>query len=160
VPEAPLQEYISLKKYVINGRETVSRTDKLTKHLLRKGQEVDMGKDIRYKVEHMGDSFAGMLTKVVSASKSSAKGVILTYDIRQLTRKKEALITEIGTHVARISKENSSLIQDENLKELLERHEETDKRLSAYVEERKNLLYPTQSFCSAEATTTDLPQSV
>lgn len=118
-----------------------------------------MGKDIRYKVEHIGDSFVDMLTKVVGASKSSARGVILTYDIRQLTRKKEALISEIGMHVAHISKDTTALLPDEKLKELLEREGEVDRRLQTFVEERKHLLYPGQSCCSAEKKSTDAPES-
>src|SRR5208283_2107767 len=76
-------------------------------------------KDFRYKLEHMGDYFAAMLSKVTCASKSSARGVILTYDIRQLTKKKETLIRDIGTRVARICRDNPSLVQDEKVIELL-----------------------------------------
>jgi hypothetical protein len=120
-----------------------------------------MEKDkIRYKVEHMGDYFVDLLTKVVRASKSSARGVILTYDIHCLTKKNEALITDIGTRVVQISKVDPSFVQDEKLRELMGRQDETDKKLSAYVEERKNILYPSREFCSAGTTMADAPNSV
>ncbi|MBF0506196.1 MAG: hypothetical protein HQL09_05120 [Nitrospirae bacterium] len=118
-----------------------------------------MEKDFRYKVEHMGDCFVDMLTKVTCASKSSARGVVLTYDIHQLTKKKENLIRDIGTRVAQISKDNASLAQDEKISELLKRLDETEKKLSAYVEERQNLLRPVQCSCSTGTKTSDTPQN-
>ena len=118
-----------------------------------------MEKDFRYKVEHMGDYFVDMLAKVSCASKSSARGVVLTYDIRQLTKKKETLIMDIGTRVAQISKHNPSLAQDEKISELLGLLDETEKRLNAYVEERKQLLYSKRKSCSSETTATDARQS-
>ncbi|MBF0559100.1 MAG: hypothetical protein HQL08_10000 [Nitrospirae bacterium] len=118
-----------------------------------------MEKDFRYKVEHMGDYFVEVLAKVTCASKSSARGVILTYDIRQLTKKKEALIRDIGTRVAQISKDNPSLAQDKRINELLELLDETEKRLSAYVEERQQLLPHGRKSRSLESTTTGFPHN-
>lgn len=123
-----------------------------------KEREAGMEKDCRYKLEHMGDSFVEMLAKVSCASKSSARGVVLTYDIRQLTKRKEALIREMGMRVAQIGKDNPSLAQDEKIIELLGRLDETDKRLSSYIGERQQLL----SFgrkSRVETTTTGTPQN-
>ena len=118
-----------------------------------------MEKDFRYKLEHMGDYFVDMLGKVTCASKSSARGVILTYDIHQLTKKKETLIRDIGMRVAQISKDNTSLSQDKKISELLGLLDETEKRLSAYVEERQHLLHYSGKSRSSEKTTTDAAQS-
>ena len=117
-----------------------------------------MEKDFRYKVEHMGDYFVDMLAKVTCASKSSARGVVLTYDIHQLKNKKETLIREIGRRVALISKNNTSFGQDEITSELLARLDETEKRLSAYVEERQCLLNYRCKSSTSEPTTKDAPQ--
>jgi DNA repair exonuclease SbcCD ATPase subunit len=118
-------------------------------------------KDFRYKVEHVGDYFVDMLGTVASAAQSSARGVILTYDIRQLERKQENLMKDIGQQVAQISKENPSLAKDEKMKGLLARLDETEKKLNSFVEERQHMLYPApKACCSAETAAADTSQSL
>jgi hypothetical protein len=119
-----------------------------------------MENDFRYKMEHMGDYFVDMLGKVTCASKSSARGVVLTYDIHQLKSKKETLIRDIGRRVAQISKDNTSFSQDEITTELLARLDETEKRLNAYVQERQCLLNYRCKSHTSETTTNDAPQGV
>ena len=41
-----------------------------------------MSEDVRYKMQHLGDIFVDTLSCVVDSAKKHAKGVVLTYDIR------------------------------------------------------------------------------
>ncbi|MBF0328610.1 MAG: hypothetical protein HQL10_05595 [Nitrospirae bacterium] len=106
------------------------------------GQECNGGKDLRYKVQHGGDYFVGMIEKVADSAKSSARGVILTYDINQTEKKEEKLLKQIGEHAAHICKENPSFAQDEKLKALLEKFDALEDKKSLFVAERDKLLYP------------------
>lgn len=113
----------------------------------------DTGKDLRYKVEHIGDSFAGLIGNVSDAAKASAKGVILTYDIRQVARKKERLISAIGARVVQLNKEDSSLSQDEQTRGLLAQLDETEDRVCSLMDEREQMLKPARSSCTKKANT-------
>jgi len=48
-----------------------------------------MGKGVRYKIEHMGDSIADGLEQTLGWAKSSTRGVSLTYNIHELEKKKK-----------------------------------------------------------------------
>ncbi len=101
-----------------------------------------MERDFRYKVEHVGDYFADLLEGVVQCAKSSAKGVVLTYDIKQLSRKKETLLNNIGLRTSQLSKENSAFTEDGILSELLRQLDEVEAKLKALIQEREGLISP------------------
>lgn len=120
--------------------------------------------DLRYKVEHGGDYFVGMIENVAKSARSSAKGVILTYDINKTQEKEDRVAKQIGEHVAQISRENPSFAQDEKLKGLLGQFETLEKKKSGYVAERQRLLYPEKRAVEATmpvmiATMTDMPET-
>ncbi len=111
-----------------------------------------MERDFRYKIEHVGDYFADLLEEVVQCAKSSARGVVLTYDIKQLSRKKETLLNNIGLRTTQLSKENSAFTEDGILSELLRQLDEVETKLKALIQEREGLV--SSCCCPTVAATT------
>jgi len=147
-----------------------------------------MGQDLRYKIEHMGDSFVDLLEKIPAAAKeslgflkkvpdvasesvealkkipdiakdpvglfkkvpdaarSSARGVILTYDIHEYGKKKEKLVEKIGSLLVELRKEGreTDAFEDETMKSLLSEADEIESKLSEFTIERTERLYPSE----------------
>ncbi|HIJ81809.1 MAG TPA: hypothetical protein HPP76_08885 [Desulfuromonadales bacterium] len=79
-----------------------------------------MAEDLRYKIQHLGDTVAGALDKTVCLAKSSAKGIFLTYDINRLERSKRILLRDIGARVVHLSGEGlTDVRRDDRLNELM-----------------------------------------
>lgn len=117
-----------------------------------------MGKDFRYKLEHIGDSFVEMISCCIEAGESAAKGVILTYDIKQLTRQKETLLKRLGMQLAKDKRENINVEQDTTIQELMTQLEEIEQRLQACKDERDKKLNIQKCCCneqSVESTTSN-----
>ena len=147
-----------------------------------------MGQDLRFKIEHMGDSFVSLLEKIPAvakeslgflkkvpdaasgslnafkkipdiakdplkllqkvpdAARSSARGVILTYDIHEYGNKKEKLVAQIGSLFVAFRKEGreKAILKDETMNALLSELDEIESKLSAYTIERTERLYPSE----------------
>jgi len=113
-----------------------------------------MEKNLRYKMEHLGDYFVDMLSTVADTSKASARGVVLTYDIHKLAKEKEIILNNIGKRLTQIRKDDPALniSQDERMRELLDSLDEIEKKLKGCFEERENLLYPKKTVCCSSTT--------
>ncbi|MCX8070762.1 MAG: hypothetical protein N2738_09690 [Thermodesulfovibrionales bacterium] len=111
-----------------------------------------MGKDFRYKLEHIGDYFVSMISCAIEAGESAAKGVILTYDIKQLTRQKETLLKRLGMQLAKDKRESINVEQDPTIQELMTQLEEIEQRLQACKDERDKKLNPQKCCCTGQST--------
>lgn len=109
-----------------------------------------MGKDLRYKLEHIGDHFVKMINCTIEAGESAAKGVILTYDIKQLTRQKETLLKRLGMQLVKDKRENINFDQDITIQELMTQLEEIEQRLKACKDERDKQLNADKSCCTGQ----------
>ncbi|MCG6552112.1 MAG: hypothetical protein L7F77_07275 [Candidatus Magnetominusculus sp. LBB02] len=109
----------------------------------------------RYRMEHIGDFFVDMIDKVAESARCSAKGVILTYDIHFLKKKRRGLINELGARVAELRKTAPEplIFSDQTLRGLLDTLDEAEKRYDELVAERQLRLYPTSSSCCACSST-------
>jgi len=133
-----------------------------------------MERDFRYKIEHMGDSVADLLEKVPSAikvsfdfmkkfpatakkpmsmikkvsksAKDSARGVILTYDIHDLKKKRKKLIKKIGNRLLELRKEDTELnvANDETLISYFSNIDKVESQLNEDTKERHEMLYPAE----------------
>ncbi|MBF0465220.1 MAG: hypothetical protein HQK94_09085 [Nitrospirae bacterium] len=119
-----------------------------------------MKTDFRYKMEHLGDYLVEMTDKVASSARVSAKGVILTYDIRQLKKMNKTLIVNLGKRIVELSKEDPSLNagQDEKTRELLRAIDANEAKLNEFLEEREKRLNPS-SKCLCHSTEHDVEES-
>lgn len=113
-----------------------------------------MAKDLRYKLEHIGDYFVEMISCAIEAGQSAAKGVILTYDIKQLTRQRDTLLKRLGMQLAKDKRENIPVEQDPTIQELMTQLDEIEQRLQACKEEREKMLNAKKSCCVSQSTET------
>ncbi len=97
-----------------------------------------MEEGLRYKIQHSGDLFVSAICGVVEAAKDSAKGIVLTYNINELKRKKRNLIKKAGERLALLKKENMDrrISDDDRLRKLLAEMQKLQNRIDAYVKER------------------------
>ena len=97
-----------------------------------------MGEDVRYKMQHLGDIFVDALLCVVDSAKKSAKGMVLTYDIHDLKKKKLQCLSLIGRRVVQVKKTGlEDLKRDDNLVELIAQAENIDKYIESFEEKKK-----------------------
>ncbi len=97
-----------------------------------------MDTDFRYKVRHVGDFFISTICDVVNSAKGCAKGIILTYDINELRRKKKTLTKKIGRRLIELKEEDPDLhvSDDEKLEKLFSEMDEVRQKIDACVKER------------------------
>ncbi|MBF0564611.1 MAG: hypothetical protein HQK89_05155 [Nitrospirae bacterium] len=102
-----------------------------------------MKKDFRYTMEHLGDYLVDMTAKVAGSARISARGVILTYDIRRLRKKKKSLMIELGKRLVELRKEDPGLNagRDEKTRELLSAIDDNEAKLDEFLYERQKRLY-------------------
>ena len=97
-----------------------------------------MGEDVRYKMQHLGDIFADALSCVVDSAKKCAKGVVLTYDIRDLKKKRRQCLSLIGSRIVQVKKVGlADLNRDDKLVELIAGAEKIDRFIASFEEKRK-----------------------
>lgn len=114
-----------------------------------------MAEDMRYKIQHLGDTVAGALDKTVCLAKNSAKGIFLTYDINRLERSKRLLLREIGARVASLHSEGlTDIRRDDKLTELMAELATVEKDIQAHQLKRDAMLQPCCS-TTTHATSTD-----
>jgi hypothetical protein len=94
----------------------------------------------------------GLLKKVPDAAKSSARGVILTYDIHELRKKKQDIVRQIGERIVEIRKESPEMnaADDEKMRTFLLEIDAIDSKLDDYINEREERLYPAKEKEAAE----------
>ncbi|HIJ60524.1 MAG TPA: hypothetical protein HPP56_07930 [Nitrospirae bacterium] len=96
-----------------------------------------MGKGLRYKLEHMGDYFVEMISCTIEAGETAAKGIILTYDMKQLKREREILLKRLGMQMVKDKRENINVDEDETIKDLIAQLDDVEKRLKDCKEARE-----------------------
>jgi hypothetical protein len=106
-----------------------------------------MERDFRYKMQHIGDAFVDKIENLGLSIRGCVRGIVLTYNIDELTKEKEKIVNRIGkTMVALRSKESGQdLIHDEVLTRLFHGLDEIQDKIDASFEERKKRLYPNKT---------------
>jgi ribosomal 50S subunit-associated protein YjgA (DUF615 family) len=101
-----------------------------------------MSQDVRYKMQHLGDIFVDALSCVVDSAKRQAKGVVLTYDIRELKKKKRECLSKIGMRIVQMKKAGlADLRRDDKLLELITDAENIGRFIESYEEKRKETVH-------------------
>ncbi len=97
-----------------------------------------MKEDLRYKIQHTGDVIVGTLCDVISIAKSSARGIVLTYNINELRRRKRDIARKMGERLVQVRKDDPEIhvSEDETMKKLFSALDKIQKSIDAYVEER------------------------
>jgi len=97
-----------------------------------------MSEHIRYKMQHMGDIFVDVLSTVVDSAKKHAKGIVLTYDIHDLKKKKLQCVSLIGRRIVDVKKAGlADLKRDDKIVELIAQAEKIDRYIESFEEKRK-----------------------
>lgn len=100
-----------------------------------------MAADLRYNLQHIGDTFAGAIEKTVDLAKNSARGIFLTYDINRLERTKRNLLREIGGRVAHLAGEGlTDVRRDDALTALMAELSTLDKEIQSHQIKRDEML--------------------
>jgi hypothetical protein len=97
-----------------------------------------MGQRLRYNIQHIGDFFVDNLENAFDYVKSSTRGITLTYDIHELEREKDKVLSEIGGRVAEVRKISPELdlFNDEKMMELFSRLGGLEDSIEAHKKER------------------------
>ena len=97
-----------------------------------------MSEEVRYKMQHLGDIFVDALSCVVDSAKKCAKGVVLTYDIRDLKKKKRQCLSLIGMRIVQVKKAGlADFNRDDALVGLITDAGKIDRYIESYEEKKK-----------------------
>ena len=97
-----------------------------------------MSEDVRYKMQHLGDIFVDALSIVVGSAKKHAKGIVLTYDIHDLKKKKLQCLSLIGRRIVQVKKAGlADLKRDDKVVELIAQAEKIDRYIESFEEKKK-----------------------
>jgi hypothetical protein len=116
-----------------------------------------MENDFRYTMEHLGDivagklesvagklgGVAGKLGKVFGSLKTSTRGVVLTYDIHDLEKKRRKILTSIGEQMGKVRAQSPemAIFNDEGIMKLFVELTRVEDRIENCVQEREARLY-------------------
>ena len=107
---------------------------------------------IRYNIEHVGDIVVDLIEKPVDLAQKFARGVALTYDIREIHKKKQATLKELGEQIVLVSAGDSTALTDnENIASLTTQLDELDRNLDAKVKEREENIHVSADYTAIEA---------
>ena len=111
-----------------------------------------MSEEVRYKMQHLGDIFVDALSCVADSARKCAKSIVLTYDIRDLKKKRRQCLSLIGRRIVQVKKAGlADLKRDDKLVELIGDAEKIE-RLIASFEEKKKM---TACGCESKTVCTD-----
>ncbi len=97
-----------------------------------------MREDVRYKMQHLGDIFVDTLSCVADSAKKHAKGIVLTYDIWDLKKKRREYLSLIGRRIVQVKKAGlADLKRDDKLVELIAGVEKIDRFIASFEEKKK-----------------------
>ena len=97
-----------------------------------------MSEDVRYKVQHLGDIFVDVVSWVADSARKCAKDIVLTYDIRDLKKKKRQCLSLIGRRIVQVKKAGlADLKRDDKLVELIAGAEKIDRFIASFEEKKK-----------------------
>jgi len=109
-----------------------------------------MENDLRYTMEHLGDIVAGKLEKAVGklgkvfgSLKTSTRGVVLTYDIHEMEKKRRKILTKIGERMTEVRTQSPELtiFNDEGIMKLFATLTTVEDRIESCKREREARLY-------------------
>ncbi|MBF0452226.1 MAG: hypothetical protein HQK75_16105 [Candidatus Magnetomorum sp.] len=98
----------------------------------------------RYQMLHLGDIFVAKMAKGFRLFGKSSRGVVVTYDLRELKRKRKKVLLHIGTRMADLKTVSPELdiFQDNDLSGLFNRLERIEQKIELRIQEREERLYP------------------
>jgi len=97
-----------------------------------------MSEDVRYKMQHLGDFFVDAVSCVADSARKCAKSVVLTYDIRDLKKKRRQCLSLIGRRIVQVKKAGlADLNRDDKLVELIAGAEKIDRFIASFEEKKK-----------------------
>jgi hypothetical protein len=110
-------------------------------------KEGHMGQGFRYKMQHLGDIFADKLEWSYQTVRSSTRGIVLTYDIHEVQKKKRKIVKKIGERLAEVRKKSPELdiFKDEKMMELFSKLEKLEELIEALAKEREERLNPAEN---------------
>jgi len=109
-----------------------------------------MEENFRYTMEHLGDivagkleGVAGKLGKVFSSLKTSTRGVVLTYDIHDMEKKRRKILTRIGERMTEVRAQSpeQTIFNDEGIMKLFATLTTVEDRIESCKQEREARLY-------------------
>jgi len=109
----------------------------------------------RYKMLHLGDILVNKLEKSFRFLSKANRGVVITYDLRELRRKRKKVLTKIGTRMADLKTISPDLeiFDDTDLSRLFTQLERIEQKIEQRIDERERRLYPykfqNESFAAA-----------
>jgi len=111
-----------------------------------KDKEGSMGETFRYKMQHLGDIFADKLEGACEAVRSSPRGIVLTYDIHELQKKKRKIVRKIGERLTEVRKKSPELdvFKDKKMIEHFSKLGKLEKRIKTLTKEREKRLNPAE----------------
>ena len=97
-------------------------------------------RDLRFKMQHIGDIFVDTLENLMEGLKTSFKGVSLTYEIHYLQNKKKKVVCRIGERVVEIRKSDPTVgvATDDQAIKLFSEFDKIEERLEAGIMERES----------------------
>jgi hypothetical protein len=106
-----------------------------------------MGQGFRYKVQHLGDIIVDKLDGICDVLGSCTRGIVLTYDMRELEGKKRKVVGKIGERIAEVRKKSPELdiFKDEKMMELFTKLENIEERIETCNKERQERLSPAEN---------------
>ncbi|MBV6340759.1 hypothetical protein [Candidatus Magnetobacterium casense] len=106
-----------------------------------------MENNLRYMMSHMGDYMVGLIDKVSSTAKASAKGVVLTYDIRDLRGRKKDVLHKLGKRLTECRNIDGGafVARDDELTGLLNEFDDIQNKTETFLKERTERLYPSEA---------------
>ena len=97
-----------------------------------------MSEDLRYKMQHLGDFFVDAVSCLADSARKCAKDIVLTYDIRDLKKKRRQWLSLIGRRIVQVKKAGlADLKRDDKLVELIADVEKIDRFIASFEEKRK-----------------------
>jgi len=105
-------------------------------------------KTFRFKMQHFGDffveKFINNLEKGIRSLTLSTRGIVVTYDLRELKRAKKKMYARVGQRVTEIKRTSPEMeiFQDNDLNKLFKRIDDLESRIERRLQERESRLYP------------------
>ena len=113
-----------------------------------------MEEDLRYKMQHLGDVFAGNIKNLGSYFKDVKNlesyvkgfpgGIVLTHNIDKLKSEKDKILKWIGRRLAAIRHKGieQDVFSDEEMVKLFQRLDVIQEKIDASINERKERQHP------------------
>lgn len=98
-------------------------------------------RDLRYKIEHVGDLFVEILEGIGISIARQFRGISITHDIHGIERKKKEVVYQIGARVTEIRKVQPDLLAgDEPMTKLFTEFDQVSCSLDELIQEREERL--------------------